>query len=114
MMTTLLTTTNGKDEFFPTPKNLALKMLSDINWDQIKTILEPSAGKGNLVEFALRESHKHYKWRGKELDIDCIKLSSRLTECSLITHGAKILLKYLMRFTLYQTSKRSLTILTAD
>jgi len=80
MMTTHLTTTNGKDEFFPTPKNLALKMLSDINWDQIKTILEPSAGKGNLVEFALRESHKHYKWRGKELDIDCIEIDPHLRQ----------------------------------
>ena len=80
MMTTLLTTTNGKDEFFPTPKNLALKMLSDINWEQIKTVLEPSAGKGNLVEFALRESHKHYKWRGKELDIDCIEIDPHLRQ----------------------------------
>ena len=36
--------------FYPTPDSLAMKMLDGIRWDYISTILEPSAGKGNLAD----------------------------------------------------------------
>jgi len=78
--TTHLTTTTGKDEFFPTPKNLAVQMLSGLDWEQIKTILEPSAGKGNLVESALRKSYGQYRRHGYHLDIDCIEIDPHLRQ----------------------------------
>ena len=36
-------------EFYPTPENLIEKMLSGIDWNYIHTILEPSAGKGDIL-----------------------------------------------------------------
>ena len=36
-------------DFFPTPLRLAGKMLALVNWKTVKLILEPSAGKGDLV-----------------------------------------------------------------
>lgn len=40
--------------FYPTPPHLISKMLSRVNWRNVSTILEPSAGKGNILD-ALRE-----------------------------------------------------------
>lgn len=36
--------------FYPTPSRMAGMMLSRIDWKRVATILEPSAGKGNLVD----------------------------------------------------------------
>lgn len=36
--------------FYPTPSKLAGKMLSCVNWEGVYTILEPSAGKGDLAD----------------------------------------------------------------
>ena len=40
-------------EFFPTPSNVAGRLLSGVNWRIVQTILEPSAGKGDLMDYAL-------------------------------------------------------------
>lgn len=39
------------DEFFPTPPELAAKLLSKTNVSKMKYILDPSAGKGDLLKF---------------------------------------------------------------
>ena len=80
MIATYLTATESKDEFYPTPEKLAAKMLSDIDWEQIKTVLEPSAGKGNLVEFALRKSHGEYRRYNDKFDVDCIEIDPHLRQ----------------------------------
>lgn len=36
-------------EFYPTPMPLAGKMLGKVRWDDVRSVLEPSAGKGDLV-----------------------------------------------------------------
>jgi len=47
--------TKNNENFYPTPKSLAELMLSKINYNRtIKTVLEPSAGKGDLIE-AMKE-----------------------------------------------------------
>lgn len=33
-------------EFYPTPKELLDKITEGINWEQLQSVLEPSAGKG--------------------------------------------------------------------
>ena len=38
-------------DFYPTPENLISKMFSKVNKKSIKNILEPSAGKGNIVDY---------------------------------------------------------------
>ena len=42
--------TSGENQFYPTPKELAQRMLANIDWNKVNTVLEPSAGKGDLVE----------------------------------------------------------------
>ena len=37
-------------DFYPTPPQLIRKMTSKLEWKYINSVLEPSAGKGNLVE----------------------------------------------------------------
>ena len=42
---------NEKD-FYPTPENVILQMIEGYNFEG-KTVLEPSAGKGNIVDVLL-------------------------------------------------------------
>lgn len=65
-------------EFYPTPQKVVEKMLSGVDWDFIKTILEPSAGKGDILrEIAKREPHGYY---GKKFDVDCIEIDPNLRQ----------------------------------
>ena len=61
--------TENKD-FYPTPQNLIDKMLCGLDFSMIKSILEPSAGKGNIVEALKKkeESHKTSKKMAKYKD----------------------------------------------
>lgn len=65
-------------EFYPTPQKVVEKMLSGVDWDFIKTILEPSAGKGDILrEIAKREQHGYYS---KKFDVDCIEIDPNLRQ----------------------------------
>ena len=44
------------DNFYPTPENLSHRLLDKVDFSRVKTILEPSAGKGDLL-YAIN-SHK--------------------------------------------------------
>lgn len=37
-------------DFYPTPKDLAGRMIAKVNWKDVSFILEPSAGKGDLIK----------------------------------------------------------------
>lgn len=65
--------------FYPTPKNLIDKMLSGLDFKMIKSILEPSAGKGNIVD-ELKQKEKLYSNRYNDFsfDIDCIEIDRNL------------------------------------
>ncbi len=72
--------TDNKD-FYPTPQNLIDKMLYDLDFTMIKTILEPSAGKGDIVEALKKKAETYNKyWGNKEFqfDIDCIEADQNL------------------------------------
>ena len=66
-------------EFYPTPENLINKMLCDIDFKMIHSILEPSAGKGNIVE-AIKKKEKFYSstYNKFSYDIDCIESDQNL------------------------------------
>ena len=70
--------TDNKD-FYPTPENLINKMLCDIDFKMIHSILEPSAGKGNIVE-AIKKKEKFYSsaYNKVNYDIDCIEADQNL------------------------------------
>ncbi|EQB4340875.1 DUF4942 domain-containing protein [Clostridium botulinum] len=73
---------NNKD-FYPTPKKLINKMLENIDFREVKTILEPSAGKGDIVEI-IKEKKKAQRrndfFSSKDIkyDIDCIEIDENL------------------------------------
>lgn len=68
-------------DFYPTPQNIIDKMLCDLDFTMIKSILEPSAGKGDIIE-ALRKkeesSKKNYGYKEYQFDIDCIEADQNL------------------------------------
>lgn len=70
--------TDNKD-FYPTPENLINKMLCDIDFKMIHSILEPSAGNGNIVE-AIKKKEKFYSstYNKVNYDIDCIEADQNL------------------------------------
>ena len=63
-------------DFYPTPEVIINKMLCDIDFRMIQSILEPSAGSGNIVE-ALKRKEKFYREK-LPLDIDCIEADANL------------------------------------
>ena len=75
MKTTELTATQGKDQFYPTPPSIARKMLDDIDFRMIQTVLEPSAGKGDLLMELARE---YSRYRSHTLNVDCCEIDPYL------------------------------------
>lgn len=69
----LLAGETNKD-FYPTPSKLAGIMFAGIDFKRVRTILEPSAGKGNLID----NMKNLRKVRDCRLDIDCIELDENL------------------------------------
>lgn len=68
----------GNDEFYPTPPELAAKLMEGLEWANIKTILEPSAGKGDLLKKAISLSYIHKGYHRRELFCDCIEIDPYL------------------------------------
>ena len=80
MNITNLTTTNGNDQFYPTPPSVAKKMLEGVKWDMIKTVLEPSAGKGDLILAVAEARYDDDKYNRSTLDVDAIEIDPYLRE----------------------------------
>lgn len=60
-------------DFYPTPTDLIIKMLSKVEMNTVDNILEPSAGKGNIVEYIAKTQQY-----GKKYQIDTIESESEL------------------------------------
>lgn len=56
--------------FYPTPKSLLQRITRNINWWEIDGILEPSAGKGDIVDYIVEERSDRI--------IDCIEINPEL------------------------------------
>lgn len=69
--------------FYPTPSKLAGKMLSCVDWQNVFSILEPSAGKGDLAD-AVSAFARNYRnsrcisFNENDTYIDCIERDSDL------------------------------------
>lgn len=63
-------------EFYPTPKELLDKITAGIDWKMIQTVLEPSAGKGDIADY-IKEKYKCHTYHDN-LDIDCIEIDENL------------------------------------
>lgn len=65
--------------FYPTPDHLIDKMLSGLDFDRVHSILEPSAGKGDIVEALKKEEDRRTRYHSKNtFDIDCIEIDQNL------------------------------------
>ncbi|MCH5304790.1 MAG: class I SAM-dependent methyltransferase, partial [Ruminococcus sp.] len=62
---------NKQNEFYPTPAGLAERILFGIDWSTIETVLEPSAGKGDLLRALAKKENKYF-------DVDCIEIDANL------------------------------------
>jgi hypothetical protein len=72
---------NNNPDFYPTPKYIISKMLESIDFRLINTVLEPSAGKGDIAESItdkLRYSHNNYNNKEVKYDIDTIEIDENL------------------------------------
>jgi hypothetical protein len=66
------------NQFYPTPNDIISKMLDGIELREIRTILEPSAGSGNIVEFLIKK-YNNYGYRYVEhFNIDTIEINEQL------------------------------------
>lgn len=72
-----MTATQGKDQFYPTPPSVAREMLKDLDFRMIQTVLEPSAGKGDLIMTMARE-YSRYGYSRHTLDVDCCEIDPYL------------------------------------
>ena len=80
-LATLPEESRSSSGFYPTPDSLSSKMLDGVEWRYVSTVLEPSAGKGNLaeaVERRLKIYHDSWRYRDQKPDIDCIELDPNL------------------------------------
>ena len=71
----------GSEDYYPTPATLLAKITEGLDWEQIEYVLEPSAGKGDIVSYvqsAKEEWSLHGNWRKGKVDIDCIEIEPDL------------------------------------
>ena len=45
------------EQFYPTPKELLEKIFKDTDWKTVSSILEPSAGNGDICNYITQTSH---------------------------------------------------------
>lgn len=64
-------------DFYPTPPALVTKMLATVDWRIVSTVLEPSAGKGDVADAIQRRLESTRGYRGVAT-IDCIELDPTL------------------------------------
>lgn len=81
----------GETQFYPTPSDVAGKLLSGVDWRKVRTILEPSAGRGDLLEFAMKRNKNGFRgYSYQDLDdIDCIEIDPNL-QAMLIGKGFRV------------------------
>ena len=65
-------------DFYPTPDTLIEKMLEGIDLKLVNNILEPSAGKGNIVDYIINKANNIRTYSKVKLDIDCIEIDENL------------------------------------
>ena len=70
---------NKNIDFYPTPNNLIRKMLTYIDFKKINTVLEPSGGKGDLIEGIIKQFDYTRNYRhSNTYDIDTIEKDQNL------------------------------------
>lgn len=69
------------EEFYPTPVSLLDEITTGIQWRDIQSVLEPSAGKGDIAEYIrehIEKARRYSSYDYDEIDIDCIEIDPDL------------------------------------
>lgn len=93
--------TNNKD-FYPTPNHIAEQMAEKVDWHQIRYVLEPSAGKGDILDYIKnrRIENRYYRY-SSELKIDCIEVQEEL-QAILKNKEANVVFNDFLQFTTHK------------
>lgn len=67
-------------EFYPTPQSLVERMLKGVDWNYIHTVLEPSAGKGDILKVLAQQEHSGRYYSKYNFDVDCIEIDPYLRQ----------------------------------
>ncbi len=73
----IVATQEARGGFYPTPPALSRRLLSGIEWWEITNVLEPQAGKGNIVRAVMEEFCNCDNYNSR-LHIDCIEIDPYL------------------------------------
>lgn len=74
----LIASDEARDGFYPTPPALSEKLLSDIDWEKIETVLEPQAGKGNIIRAITEKYVTLHGYGDQRLSVDCVEIDPYL------------------------------------
>ena len=76
---TEMTTTRGKDQFYPTPPSIAEKMLEGLDMMYVRSVLEPSAGKGDLINAIAQKNLAMYQY-DRAIEVDFCEIDPYLRQ----------------------------------
>lgn len=62
------------EQFYPTPRELLEKIFKDTDWRTVASVLEPSAGNGDICDYIMDVAGR-YPYYNRSLDIDCIEIN---------------------------------------
>lgn len=85
----IITTDEARQGFYPTPPNVVEKLLEGIEWYKIENVLEPSAGKGNLVDGIAAAWRKECYRHREQLPVDCIEIDPYLRSILQYEYGGQ-------------------------
>lgn len=71
----------GSEDYYLTPDSLLDEITAGLDWQMINTVLEPSAGRGNICEYVKKKTavYEHYDHYGRiDMDIDCVEIEPEL------------------------------------
>lgn len=89
-----------ENEFYPTPQSLLDKMYSVLDVSRIKNVLEPSAGRGDIIEYLLSKGNQ---WSNHHIyEIDCIEYDPELRSV-LEVKGFRPVAKDFLEFKTFRT-----------
>lgn len=64
-------------QFYPTPESLVKEIAEGIDWNMIINVLEPSAGKGDIIKAVQAYTSENWKYH-KDKEFDCIEIDPNL------------------------------------
>lgn len=101
MMNSIILSKNAQENFYPTPPEVAAAMLKGIDLRKVSTVLEPSAGTGNLIRALARVSVNI----NDKLNIDVVELDPNLRTLLTYTYGGQA--KEKLRDEQYELERKS-------